>query len=408
MLLLLLKAEIKSVIEGNLEFTEGDIDVQGLETMHPMLKEAMAEEVVENIDSDAVLGAAAAFLKAYEKNIAEIEVLDLQRQAIKQKEASSPTGQASTAAQEIRNKQLFLLKDFYSKAFAFDDELSKFLYGDKFPKKGLYILEDSNTGTLETYELNMEQMLELINADARFKVDNRDVLNQQIGVAALENKKKEDKEWQGRVTVARTAYKAASNRLERCYEVRQRWYEKGKLGEKGFDSAGKVKKLQRQGGYLLWKKGRNWNWIQITNAGDLKEGYAAMLFDSHAENLLPLRPHLGKAPYYSHDLVDKYVEYIQGVSNKAAILEEDIVTENGQYGVKTLNAALPTINQYVDSAKIVQYFFSRKQYAKDKIASIISVLYDQDAKRNIKKIVDKDVLKFIQHLTKNTFKETSS
>ena len=62
----------------------------------------------------------------------------------------------------------------------------------------------------------------------------------------------------------------------------------------------------------------------------------------------------GKSPFYNHELVGQFFQnYIWNVTNKPAILEEDVVGENSQWAVKSYNASMPSLKQYITAAKAI-------------------------------------------------------
>jgi len=91
----------------------------------------------------------------------------------------------------------------------------------------------------------------------------------------------------------------------------------------------------------------------LINTGDLKEAYVAYLFSDHENNLL-CGKNKGTEPYYDHDFIGTfYKNYITKVTNLEAILEEDVLTTDKQYGVKGRKASLPSLKQYITTANLI-------------------------------------------------------
>ena len=358
-----------------------------LKNLHKLLKEAMAEEILENYDFSILKNKALNLIKVYEQGSVMLEQVNQALIKLKQADVNSTSSDTKNEKKSLKQQRLQCLKDIYKAAFDFDDEFSKFLYGDKFPKSGYYIYEDKNTHTLTTYPMSLQDMAERIytedgkTARINLRKGPLDKFLKATNQQSLEDSR-QDETWQGKLQKARAAFKGSQNRLGVYYANLESVKNKNK--KEGEEKT----KLQKQGGYLLWKQKNEWKWIQVTNAGDLKEGYVQMLYEEHIEKIKEiLNTPLGVEPYYSHKLIGLYVEYVQTVTNTPAILEEDVVTLAGQFGIKTAKAEMPKINQYVFAAQTVVNSFSQGKINKEYIASLIAEKYNQHAERNIEKKV---------------------
>lgn len=352
---------------------EDILDGTELEKLHPLLKEAMAEEIVENYDFSALTLKASNFLKIYEKESIQLEQANAALIKAKTLDAESPTGK-NIDKKTLKAKRLQCLKNIYKAAFQFDDELAQYLYGNKVPKMGYFVLEDNTTHKLTAYPISLEEMAERIYTDdgksARIDLSKTALENfmQATNRQALEDQS-EDAIWQDKVMKARAAFIGTQNRLDVYYNNLSE-----ELG----------KKTQRQGGYLLWKQHNEWKWIQVANSGDLKEAYVQMIYEDHVEKITGIKD-IGIQPYYSHELIGLYAGYIGTVTNTPAILEEDVVTLSGQFGIKSKKAPLPTLGQYLFAAQTVINAIQKGNTSKEYIAGLIAKKYNQDTARSVEK-----------------------
>ena len=133
----------------------------------------------------------------------------------------------------------------------------------------------------------------------------------------------------------------------------------------------------------MWKMGRDWTLARVLNKGDIKEAYAAALLSKHKTQEDKLySAGIGEPDYYSHELISSFYEsYITSVTNQAAIAGEDIIGDEAQYGVKSVGATMPSLNQYLEVAKWVA---SRDSvFTVEELKSFIEEKYDEGAARNI-------------------------
>ena len=224
------------------------------------------------------------------------------------------------------NQEQILLQACYVYAFWFDEQLKQFR--GQVPSSALYVFE-SKKG-ISTYEMPLMSLIKYVNAADKSRLG----ASQTQLKKELDGIKKEDVLNEVHVNQVQAAYSGTLNRLERFWE---------KVGG------------QKQNGLLMWKENRSWVVANILNKGDLKEAYASALLVQHQSNLDKLCGIPSGSPeYYSHELIKVFFnEHIANVSNAAAIKEEDIVTSDKQYAIKSFRAVLPKLNQYYEAAQWV-------------------------------------------------------
>ena len=335
-----------------------------LKELEQALKDAATEEGMQAIQVDwqVLKTQAMHFLKQYE-NLEKAQSMKKLRNL--QSLINNPE-----AANYIRMKQkhdVFYVKAKYLLAFQFDSAVNKFVQG--LPKEAVYVFEDKKTGKVSTYKMSMTELAKHANAAGRLFV----------GITKLkaeERKSIEEDEKSGideeHIAKARAAYMGVTARLNR-------YYEKKKEGM----SAESASKMQQQGGILMWKMGRDWTLARVLNKGDIKEAYAAALLSKHKTQEDKLySAGIGEPDYYSHELISSFYEsYITSVTNQAAIAGEDIIGDEAQYGVKSVGATMPSLNQYLEVAKWVA---SRDSvFTVEELKSFIEEKYDEGAARNI-------------------------
>ena len=137
----------------------------------------------------------------------------------------------------------------------------------------------------------------------------------------------------------------------------------------------------------------------------MKEGYVAALLTHHQSNIDAMYKHaIGQPAYYDHDLIRIFFEnFIAKVTNKAAIVEEDIVTADKQYAVKSTGASLPSIDQYLKTAQMIISQSSSMDI--DQINKKIEEMYPMDAERNkimgeVNSIADLQTAEFLSDIQK--------
>lgn len=259
----------------------------------------------------------------------------------KQYDLMKKSGDPAATYASLRLKLVQTVQLRYTAAFMFDQQLTKF-YGEV-PRKALYVYENSK-GDLSTYELDLAGLIKAADytgkiLEGRAKKESFKIIETKL--------KKEDEENKKHIAQAQSAYKGITNRLARFYE--------------------KANLPTKQGGIVMWKLGRRWTLAQVLNYGDLKEAYAAAIMTKHLSDLdvlcgIPS----GAPPYYSHELISTFfTKYVYNVTNMAAIIEEDIVTDIAQYAVKGNKSELPGISQYIKAAGIIAgntNFMNREEF----------------------------------------------
>ena len=256
------------------------------------------------------------------------------------------------------NQQAFLTRSKYLLATQFDEYLNKFR--EALPSEVVYVQSSSDGVISGSYAISMRELI--LNADkhgrltisnARLKDGERKALEERQDLFPEEHIKE-----------AGMAYNGTINRLQRFYEVTK----------KSGNAA--------QGGIIMWKENKEWILGQVTNKGDIKEAYIGFLMSQHENNLCKSAG--GNPPYYSHPFIGSFFDnYISNVTNLSAVVEEDIVTNVMQYGIKSKKSQLPSINQYLEVAK---WIVSQDGYlTKEDVEHWIrDVKFTQDTVRNIR------------------------
>lgn len=235
---------------------------------------------------------------------------------------------ASYVNQIQKNKKTYYVQSLYMLAAQFEEYLSKFREEDK-KRSTLYVFTNKDGSIIETYEMTFRELI--LNADKHGRWSD-------ISKIRLTDKDRKTVENNGlfnddHIKEAYAAYQGTFNRWSRYFEVH--------------------KSTQKQNGLVLWKEQKNWMIGNLVNTGDLKEAYTAFLFTEHNKDLL-CAINFGTEPYYSHEFIGTFFKnYINKVTNLEAILEEDVITSDKQYGVKGRKASLPSLQQFIDVATII-------------------------------------------------------
>lgn len=367
----------------------------GLENLSQDLIDLLSDELVESYNFSKLVFDANEFLNVYTEETARINnanfLIAQNKETMKNyPERASECEKVIKAQRPIRTTSL---RRIYKYAFTFEEELNGFLYGDKFPRSGLYVFENKDTHELTTYEMTMMEMAERITYEGKISLSKSALrkFSKETERLTMEEREKEKNEGY-RVEMARAAYVGSSNRLDVYY---------ARLAEES------GKDLQKQGGLLGWKTGSKWKFMRVTNAGDMKEAYVSMLFDVHLKQM-----GIGSVPYYSHELIETYaLNYLSKVDNLPAILEEDVISlsDGVQYGIKSNKASMPSLGQYVTAAEIVKRSFANPTVTRKKIAEEIHSNYGQRVQRNVviegNNAIDKateEVMKYIERKVNKT------
>lgn len=236
---------------------------------------------------------------------------------------------ASYANQLQSKKQRLYIQSLYMLAARFEDYLSVFRQEDK-ERSILYVFTNADGNSVETYELTLRELI--LNADQAGR-------QQEISKTKLKGDSRNNLEGKGlfdedHVKEAQQAYEGTLQRQYRFFEVHP--------------------KNQRQNGLIMQKENNEQAMGNLINTGDLKEAYIAYLFSDHVNNSLCSISNKGQPIYYSHEFIGAfYRNYITKVTNLPAILEEDVLTTDKQYGVKGARASLPSLQQYIDAASLI-------------------------------------------------------
>lgn len=254
------------------------------------------------------------------------------------------------------SKEAYFQRAQYLLAFSFDAKLTAYL--QELPKKALYVYTDS-TGAVSTYELSMAELAKYANKHGRLNI-SANQLNKR-GEMPLEKTGLFDTH---HIAAAQAAYKGTAARLNQFYK---------KAGLSG----GKA-----QGGLLMWKLSGEWNIARVTNFGDIKEAYTSALMTKHKSDLDKLcNTDIGSPKFYSHELISTFFNnYIYNVTNKAAIVEEDVITQQVQYSVKSARSELPTLSQYISVAELIVK--SKSLLSQSELKKLINEKFPYDIHRN--------------------------
>lgn len=346
---------------------EGYISESDFLFISNMLDEAMRDETYTQtqISWDILKQSAINFLQAYKK----IEVLE-NNQINKQMDALLAfNGFASNSINRssflIKKNKLQFLKMKYLLAFNFDAKLTAFR--GQLPKEAVYVVWDSQTKTTKSYKMPMNKLIELADEDGRLFLKSGDLKGEEISQLEKEDKEGLDEK---HIIEAQSAYRGVASRLTQFYN---------KTG---------VEWWHRKNGLLMWKLNKAWTIARVTSYGDVKEAYVAALMTKHQQNvdkLYGLGP--GQPIYYDDLLIASFFNnYINNVTNMAAIVEEDVnlAGNTAQYAVKSKGASLPSLNQYVVTAeKIALRTTPFDKHSQDLENYIRNELFPMDAKRNI-------------------------
>lgn len=317
-----------------------------LDALEQALKDASSEEASRdiNIDWSKLHAAATTFLTNFE-NLQRAQ--DHAQLKNIQSLINNPES-TNYVAMRRQSQDAYYTKAKYLLAFEFDRVLNIFLGG--LPKEAVYVFEDKTNGNVSTYRMSMTELAKHANAAGRLFIGITKLKQTTSKKSGLNREERKSVEMGDGLSVehvlkAQAAYKGVTARLNR-------YFEKKKEGMSSDDAS----KMQRQSGILMWKLSKDWTLARVLNQGDLKEAYAAALLAKHATQADKIQNSpVGKPDYYSHELISTfYNSYVTGVTNQAAITGEDIIGATSQYGVKSIGANLPSLNQYLDTAKWIQ------------------------------------------------------
>lgn len=276
------------------------------------------------------------------------------------------------------NRDGFIIKAKYLLAFNFDKYLNSYL--EKQPKEALFVFEE-NGNQLSSYKMSLINLAKHINKQGRINITKSQLEREQTEL--LENSEN-NQIHSNHIQQGQAAYKGTIARLNEYY----------KQANLSGSSA--------QGGLLMWRESHQWVLNTVLNKGDIKEAYASFLLTEHQTKMDSLsREKQGNAQYYDDSLIATFFnEYINKVTNKPALLEEDILTKERQYAVKSKAAPAPSLNQYINAALLI--ISNKKKLSKNKLENKIQedIIKNMDTKRNIRKSLEDLTIKQLDAVTK--------
>lgn len=260
-------------------------------------------------------------------------------------------------------KEAEAAKAFYQNLFKFDKALAQ--YFDELPKRGVVVVTDSE-GHPSAREMSLEQMASLVGGEGRLT----GIGTQASVESQIENKFKAD---QDHVEHGRAAFMGVNARLEAFYSQRLKKQVKNKKSEEMEEQD-----YQRQGGLLMWKSGGEWEIAVINNKGAIAEAYVSFLFTRHHTKKDYLcNSERGKSPYYNHSFIESfYKNYINKVTDLAAVVEEDVIGKYAQYAVKAKGAEMSSPETHIRTASHI--VASTSKISPKKLKKEIKNAFDQD------------------------------
>ena len=255
---------------------------------------------------------------------------------------------ASYADQIQGTREKFYVQSLYMLAARFEDYLSRFRKEDK-ERSMLYVFTSPDGKQVETYEMTLREFI--INADKHGRWS--DISKKKLTANNRLSKEQEGFFSDEHVKEAQFAYEGTLNRYMRYFE--------------------KHPKKQKQNALVMWKENKEWMLGNIVNTGDLKEAYVSYLFAEHNANIL-CSLNTGSEPYYGDEFIGSfYKNYVAKVTNLEAVLEEDVLTTDKQYGIKGRKASLPSLQQYIDSASLI--LSQEKPWTKEQLEEGLNIKF---------------------------------
>lgn len=344
------------------------------------LKEAMSKEVQKatNYEWQDLQLAASTFLSGYEaleKNkemlkkqylLSLINIANTGDENIYPEIKRLDTKRTSDAAYVARSEEILIQK--------FQQNIDIFI-GQKLPREGIFVIENKKTGQLKSFYIPLDEIARRVSA--RFKIS----YGTQKGRVFLEEQ--EEFVEGGHAEKAQMAFSAVRARA-------QRWREKYNAN-------------QLQGFLLMWKEGAHWSVARVSNMGAVKEGYIQALFTKHQSDIdvLCKSSTADDDGYGSHEMVKNfYYNYLGRVTNMSAILQEDLVTENKQYAIKSADSHTAHHGQYLNVAKKI--ISQRNPLSQDEFLNIIQAeYYKTSAQTTLIKEANSVVDKVVEETTKS-------
>lgn len=258
---------------------------------------------------------------------------------------------------EIEDNKGITIQEAYQRVFDLIDTIDRVL--GNLPRILAYV---TDTGNIYLAPLN--EMSQHINNEYRIAGignNGRKLLEKELQKSFGEQ----------HVKIVKAAFHGTQARLERHFSIYKKYYS------------------TKQNGYLLYKTASNkWQGQRILNYGDVKEAYfAAMIDDDYVKKMALDSKPIGRSPYQSHELISYFAQkYIGSVSNKSALLEEDVMSETlqAQFAVKGSGASAPLLKQYINFAeKISNTKFN------EELEQIIRqyMILNQDANKGLRNLV---------------------
>lgn len=344
-----------------LEYDDSLISKEDADFINQELIKATSEEILDSgIDWQDLQLSAKNFLIAYDK-LEKMRIIANQKmiRSIIQDSATNMKLPAGLNINRQKNKTFYTRAE-YILAFSFDEKVA--IFREQVPKSAIYVHYDSNGQQLSSYKLPLISLAMMIDEEARLKNINPTRLKNE-GAIKIEDSKKEFPNSE-HMKESQAAYMGTKSRLMQYYnKTGMEWW-------------------HHKNGLLMWKESKKWTIARVTSFGDMKEAYVAALMTKHADNMDKLYAiNLGAPTFYDHQLIKVFFEnYIQKVTNKAAIVEEDVVTDTEQYAVKSIGAGMPSMGQYIWTAN---WIVSQKEpFNKDDISNAIKKEYPMDSERN--------------------------
>lgn len=263
------------------------------------------------------------------------DIAKLNREAHRQQSMllTIPDSDSAFLSTPIWSKHEFM-KQKYKLAFAFDDKVTQFR--KLAPKQAIFVYYSHNR--IASYVLPLESLINLVDPRTGQMTGVTISQLQAEGGQKIEEAKN-DFPNQEHIKHVKAAYLGVKNRI---------WQ---------FTKRAKDAKMQANTdntALLMWKEqGRFWRVATVTGYGDAKEAYVNALLQKHENDLLCSNP-IGTPDFYDHGLIrDFFLGFIQQVGPTPAVVEEDVITENGQYAVKGDRASLPGLDQYLQVARLI-------------------------------------------------------
>ena len=348
------------------------------EMINNYLMDALKEEVEEGTrpDWDELYMAAQKFVSVYDNLERMIHNKNL---AMRKKLLQMDVMSSNFIAQKQAGEDTYLRRAQFIAAFEFDRVLTKFRGQAK--RVALIVHYDEKGQQIHQLKIPLE-VLALYSRGKKGSFDiSQEVfakLREEYGDLNKENLQTEHQR------AAEAAFIGTSNRLNRYFD---------KVNEKAKKTDSNARTKRGGVALLMWNLSkpdpRGWVIARVNGFGDVKEAYIAAFYTPHGSREDKLsayedEKYIGPEDgYYNDNLIAAFFYYINKVTNMAAIREEDVVTKDSQYAVKSNSAHLPSIVQYLKVANEIilnSEVTSKKDFNLEKE---IEDLYPQNNERNV-------------------------